>query len=69
MKDNDKNTQSNPINCRIQGFSFHDFENKVWRSICDFFRFPWSISDFKHSMDAEMSLEDAKIKRFSDCSV
>ena len=61
--------RNEPITRRVQGFSFHDFEDEVWRSRCDFFRFPQSISDLKHSLDAEMSLEDVEIKRFSDCGV
>ena len=60
---------NDPTNRRIQGFSFRDFENEVWCSRCDFLWFPWSISDFKHSLDAEMNLEDAEIKRFSYCGV
>ena len=61
--------RNDPINYRIQDFSFRDFKNKVWRSRCDFFRFPRLIFDFKHSLDVEMSLEDVEIKRFSDCGV
>ena len=57
--------RNDPINYRIQGFSFPDFENEVLHSICNCFQFPWSISDFKHSLDAETILEDEEIKRFS----
>ena len=63
------NARNDPIDCRIQGFSLRDFENKVWCSRCDFPKFSRSISDFKNSLDAEMSLEDAEIKRFPDCGV
>ena len=61
--------RNDPINCRIQGFSFHDFENKVRRSRYDFFPFSQPILDFKHSLDEKMSLEDQEFKRFSDCGV
>ena len=61
--------QNDPINCWIQGFSSRDFENKVWRSRYDFFQFFQPILDFKLSLDAKMSLEDEKFKRFSDCGV
>ena len=57
--------QNNPINRRIQGFSSRTFENKVRHSRCDFSQFPRSILDFKHSLDAEMRLEDEEFKRFS----
>ena len=48
--------RNDPINCQIQGFSFCDFENEVRRSSCNFFLFFQPILDFKHSLDAEMSL-------------
>ena len=54
--------QNDPINRWIQGFSFRDFENEVWRSRCDFFRFFQPILDFKHSSNIEMSLEELEIK-------
>ena len=54
--------QNDPINCRLQGFSFRDLENKFERSRCDFFRFSPSILDFKYSSDAKMSLEEVEIK-------
>ena len=47
-----------PLNRQIQGFSFRDFENKVWCSRCDFFRFFQPILNFKHSSDAEIILEE-----------
>ena len=55
-------TQNDPINHQIQGFSVHDFENKVQHSRDDFFLFYLPIIDFKHSSDAEMSLEEQEIK-------
>ena len=60
---------NDPINRQIQCFSFRDFENEVRRSRCDFFRFFQPILDFKHSSDAKMSLEELKIKWFSDSGV
>ena len=56
--------RNDPIIRRIQGFSFRDFENEVWRSRCDFFQFSQRIIDFKHSLDGEMSIEDEEFKRF-----
>ena len=54
--------RNDPINCRIQGFSFRNFENAVRRSRCDFFLLLQPILDFKHSLDAEMSLEELETK-------
>ena len=61
--------RNDPINCRIQRFSFRDFENKVRRSRCDFFQFSQPILDFINSLDAKLSLEDEEVKRLSDCGV
>ena len=61
--------QNDPINRRIQGFSFRYFKNKGRRSRCDFFWFFQPIIDFKHSLDAKMSLEDEEFKRFLNCGV
>ena len=62
-------TRNNPINCWIQGFSFRDFENKIQRLKCDFLLLFQPILDFKHSSNAEMSLEEVEIKWFSDCGI
>ena len=62
-------TRNDPINRRIQGFSFCDFENEVQRSRCDFFRFFPPNLDFKPSLDAKISLEEEEFKRFKDCGV
>ena len=56
--------QNDLINHQIQVFSFRDFENKIWRSIDDFFQFTPPNLDFKHS--SEMTLEEEEIKRFKD---
>ena len=39
-------------------FSFADFENKVTHLRGDFFQFSQPILDFKHSLNAKMSLEE-----------
>ena len=59
-------TRNDPINRRIQGFSFCDFDNEVRRSRDDFFQFSLPNLDFKPSLDTEMSLEEEEIKRFKD---
>ena len=61
--------RNDPINCQIQGFSFRDFEDKNWRSRCDFSLFLRSKSDFKHSLDTETCQEAKEIKRLSYCGV
>ena len=61
--------RNNLINRWIQGFSFYDFENKVWHSRYDFFQFSRRILDFKHYLDTETSLEYVEFKRFSGCGV
>ena len=58
--------RNDPINLRIQGFSFCDFENEFWHSRDDFFWFSPPIIVFKHSSDAEMSHEEVEIKWFQD---
>ena len=49
--------QNDPINRRMQGFSFRIDEDKNWSSRCDFFLLLRSKFDFKHSIEAEMSQE------------
>ena len=61
--------RNDPINRRIQGFSFRDLKNEVRRRRCDFLRFSRPILNFKYSLDAEMSLEDEEFKIFSYCGV
>ena len=58
--------RNDPIDCRIKGFLFCDFENKVRHSRSNFFQFSPQNLDFKHSMDAEMSLEEEESERFKD---
>ena len=50
-------------------FSFCEFKDKIRHSRGDFFLFFRQTLDFKHSLDAEMSLEEEEIKRFKDLVV
>ena len=61
--------RNDPINRRMHGYSFRDFEDKNWHLRCDFSLLPRSISDFKCSSDAEMCHEGKEIKRLSYCGV
>ena len=56
--------RNDPINHQIQDFSFRDFQNKFRHSRGDFFLFSPPILDFKHSFDAETSLDEVKNKIF-----
>ena len=58
---------NDPINLRIHGFSFRDFEDQHWHSRCDFSFSSWSIFNFKHSLDAEMSQECKEIDWRLNC--
>ena len=60
--------QNDPINYRIQGFSFRDFKNEVRCLRYDFFQFS-QPNDLKHSSDVEMRLEEDEFNSFSDCDV
>ena len=48
---------NDPINRRMQGFSFQIDEDENWSSRCDFFLLPRLNYDLIHSMGAEMSQE------------
>ena len=48
---------NDPINRRMQGFSFRIDEDKNWSSRCDFFLLSRLNYDFINSMGAEMSQE------------
>ena len=61
--------RNDPINRWMHGYSFCDFEDENWHSRCDFSLLPQSISDFKHSSNAETCHEGKEIKRLSDCGV
>ena len=53
-----------PINCRNQGYSSKFKNCDSWSSSVDFFLFDrWNL-DHKHSSDAEMSVEEIRIKIF-----
>ena len=52
--------QNDPINRRMQGFSFQIDEDESWSSRCDFFLLLRSKFDFKHSIEAEMSQEHSR---------
>ena len=54
---NQSSLRNDPINRRMQGFSFRIDEDKNWSSRCDFFLLFRSKFDFKHSIEAEMSQE------------
>ena len=58
--------RNDSIDHRIKGFLFHDFKNKVQHLRVDFFLFSPQNLDFKHSLNAEMSLEEEESKRFDD---
>ena len=55
-----------PIDFRTKGFLFRNFEDKIRHLRGDFSLFFWQNLDFKHSLDAETSIEEEKIKRFKD---
>ena len=53
--------RNDPINRRMQGFSFRIFEDEYWRSRwCDFFLLAWLNLKFKHLMEVEMSCEHSR---------
>ena len=59
-------TQNDPIDCRIKGFSFHDFKDNHHHLRNDFsLFFPQNLT-FKHSLDAELDLEGKERERFKD---
>ena len=56
--------QIDPIVHWIIGFSFRDYEDKIWHSRGNFSLFFWRNLEFKYSLDVKMSLEEEEIKRF-----
>ena len=64
--DSDRN---DPINRRIQGFSFHNFENDLRCSREKFSLIDRRSLTFNHSVDVKMSLEVIRSKRFKDGGV
>ena len=65
-RDSDRN---DPINHRIQGFSFRDFENDLRCSRGEFSIINRQNLTFNHSVVAKMSLEVIESKRFKDGGV
>ena len=61
--------QNDPINLRIQGFSFRDFEYDIRCSRDEFSLIDRRNLTSNHSVDAEMSLEAIASKRFKDGGV
>ena len=62
--------RNDPINHRIQGFSFSDLENDRRHSRVELSLFFRRNLTFNHSVDAEMSLkEEEESERFKDGSV
>ena len=49
--------RNDPINRRMQGYSFQNFRRRRWSSRCKFFLLSQSNIDLKCSIDAETSLE------------
>ena len=48
------NLRNDPINRRIQGYSFRNSEDEVWCSRCDCIQFSRSKFEFQHSIEAQM---------------
>ena len=55
---NQNNAQNDPIDHRIKGSLFRDFEDKFWHSRNDFSRFSPQNLAFKHSLDTNITIED-----------
>ena len=55
--------RNDPINRRMQCFSFRIDEEENWSSRCDFFLFFQSNFDFEHSFNAEMHQEYSESNR------
>ena len=55
-----------PIDHWVKSFSFRNFEDIIWHSRGDFSLVFQQNLDFKHFLDAEMSLEEEEIKRIKD---
>ena len=61
--------RNDPINRRMHGYSFHNFEDKNWHSRYDLSLLPRSIFDFMHSSDTKTCQEGKEIKWLSNCGV
>ena len=62
-------TRNDPIDCQIKGFSFCNFEDDLLYSRSEFPLFSPQNLIFKHSLDAEIDIEDKESKRFKDWDV
>ena len=58
--------RNDPINRRIKTFHFAFWKTTIQRSSYEFFHLIWWNIDFKHSLDAELSLKEDQNKRFKD---
>ena len=58
--------RNDPIDHRIEGFLFCNFEYKIKHSRGDFYLIFQQNLDFKHSLDAEIDLEEEEINRLKD---
>ena len=63
------NAWVDPISCRINGYSFCEFEDNPWHSRIDFSLFSQRNITFKYSVDTKIDLEAIGSKRFKDCGV
>ena len=62
-RDSDRN---DPINYRMQGFSFHDFENDHPCSRDEFSLIDRRNLTYNHFVDAKASLEESRSERLKD---
>ena len=61
--------QNDPIDWRIKGTLLCDFEHEFWHLRSDFLQFSqWNLT-FKHSLDAEVDVEEEESKSFKDWNV
>ena len=63
------NTQNDPIDLRIKGFSWCNFEDERWYWRGEFSLFFWQNLTFNQSLDEGLSLEDKEGERFKDLDV
>ena len=61
--------QNDPINFRIKGFSFHDFEDEFRHSRWDFSLFSERNLTFKHFLDTKINQEEEERKRFKEWDI
>ena len=61
--------QNGSIDHWIKGSSFHNFEDEFQHSRGDFSLFSKQNLTFKHSLDAEIDLDEEESKRFKDWDV